>query len=74
MTLAEMKNVIDLIIDGREMVGTAYIDGSDTHPTSLDIVAKLRNKDGIGCRNELLASLPKTDHLKAIQLRNAINM
>jgi hypothetical protein len=69
MSIAQIVEVVSLIIDSRTVVGNAYISrepGSRTY----EVRARLCNHDGIGCKDTLLAAFDDSD--TAVQVKNAI--
>lgn len=70
MNIEQMVEIVRMVIDGRDMVGSSYVtreQGSHVY----EIRARLRNKDGIGCKDVMLASFE--DATVASSLKNALN-
>ena len=71
MTIDQIIDTINLIIDGRTIVGRVYITrepGTKTY----EVRAFLMNKDGIGRKDTLLAGFDSA--VTAIQVRNELQL
>ena len=69
MTIGQIVETVRILIDGRHVIGRVWI-SRETGTSDWEVVAKLRNKDGIGYRVTTLACFG--DSATAVRLKNAL--
>lgn len=70
MALEQIISTIQIIIDGRKLIGGSYIT-REPGAAEWEVRARLMNRDRIGCIDTMLASF--ADSATAVRVKNALN-